>query len=246
LTDFEAAEEVIMPVRIRWPHKPLDRRQPTGDKMKIYLDLTISILTLLTLASGLFFAIYRFGLTRERFTLLRLTVDAKSVYDAGDLVLVAITIHLENKGDTRIDARRERGADGYLYNRGPDTLEHAGTLKIRAVPEEKNPLLFDWYSLPPLQVTTRLVPKDQIVVSTGDLEQINYLDEFQDPEVDYEEVDFWIEPHESYDLTVSAWLRPGIYAAKAYFLGPITRHQEEEYWSCHTLFAVGTPRKSAS
>jgi hypothetical protein len=214
--------------------------------MNQYVDLIISILTLMTLASGLYFAIRRFGLKRERFTFLRVAVEVRSIYDAGDLVLVAITVHMENKGDTRINARRERGKDGYLYNAGPDTCLHAGTLKIRAIPQEKEPLLFDWYSLLPLRVTTRLVPEDQIVVSEADLEQINYLDEFQDPETGYREVDFWLEPRESYDLTISVWLRPGIYAAKVFFLGPITKHQEEEYWSCQTVFTAGTqPRLHA-
>jgi len=207
--------------------------------MMQYINLTISVLTLLTLTSGLYFAIRRWGLKRECFTFLRMTIDAKSIFDAGDLVLVAITVHLENKGDTRIDARIERRDDGYLYNVEPDVCLHAGTLKIRAVPQEKEPLLFDWYSLPPLRTMTRLVPECHLVVAETDLEQINYLDEFQDPEVDYKEVDFWLEPRDSYDLMVSVWLRPGIYAAKAFFLGPKTKHQEEEYWSCQTLFTAG-------
>jgi len=210
--------------------------------MKQSIELTISILDLLILAVGIYFAIRRFGLKRERFTFLRLAIDAKPVYDAGNVVLVALTVHLENKGNTRIDARRKRGADGYLYNVGPDACLHAGTLKIRAVPEERNPLFFDWYSLPPLRVTTRLVPKDLSVVSAAELEHINYLDEFQDPDADYKEVDFWLEPCDSYDLTVSVWFRPGIYAAKAFFLGPIARHGEEEYWSCQTIFTAGACR----
>ncbi|MGD0309876.1 MAG: hypothetical protein ABSC02_11365, partial [Acidobacteriota bacterium] len=137
-----------------------------------------------------------------------------------------------------VNARHEREEGGYLYKEGLDACLHAGTLKIRAVPQEKKPLLFDWYSLPALRVITRLVPEDHLVVSEADLEQINYLDEFQDPETNYREVDFWLEPHESYDLVIPVWLRPGIYAAKAFFLGPVTKHGEEEYWSCQTLFKV--------
>lgn len=110
-----------------------------------------------------------------------------------------------------------------------------------AVPLEKEPLLFDWYSLSPLRAATHLFPRDQLVVAETDLDQINYLDPFQDPDVDYREVDFWLEPRESYDLTVSVWLRPGVYAAKAFFLGPMTKRHEEEYWSCQTLFTADAP-----
>jgi len=209
--------------------------------MKPYIDLIISILTLITLASGLYFAIRRFGLKRERFTFLRVALEARSVCEADDLVLVAITVRLENKGDTRINTRRERRDDGYLYNEAPDTCMHAGTLKIRAVPQESGPVLFDWYSLPPLRMTTRLVPADKPVVSEADLEQINYLYEYQDPKTDYREVDFWLEPHESFDFVIPAWLRPGIYAAKAFFVGPMAKYGEEEYWSCHIVFTAGAP-----
>jgi hypothetical protein len=196
------------------------------------------------LALGVFFgggwALIRYFRERRRFTFLRMAVDARSIYDRADLVLVAITVHLENKGNTRIDARQERGEDGYVYNVVPNTCLHAGTIKIRAVPQGKEPILFDWYSLPALRVISRLVPGDHLVVSESDLEQINYLDEFQDPETDYKEVDFWLEPHESYDLMITVWLRPGVYAAKAFSLGPMTKHNEEEYWSCQTVFTVGT------
>lgn len=185
-------------------------------------------------------ALNRYYEEREHFTFLRMAVDARSIYDRADLVPVAITVHLENKGDTRIDARRERGEDGYVYNVVPDTCLHAGTLKIRTVPQEKEPILFNWYSLPALRVISRSVPGDRLVVSESDLEQVNYLDEFQDPKTGYKEVDFWLEPRESYDLMITAWLRPGVYAAKAFFLGPMTKHTEEEYWSCQTVFTVGT------
>jgi hypothetical protein len=205
--------------------------------MKEYVEVVVSVFTLLTLGSGLYLAVRKFGLAREYFTFLHLTLHTRCIQDAGDLVLIAITVQLENRGDTRIGARRQRGADGYLYNAAPDVCLHAGTLKVRAVPKEKEPLLFDWYSLQPLQVVTRLFPRDELVVSEGTLEQINYLDEYQDPEGGFDEVDFWIEPREQYAQTVFLWLRPGIYAAKAFFLGPMTSHQEEEYWSCQTLYS---------
>ena len=206
-----------------------------------YIDIITSILPLVTTVVALAWAIYRFGLARERWTFVRMSMEVRPVQESAGLVLVAVTVHLENKGNTRVDARQKRSEGGYLYNAGPDTCLHAGTLKIRAVPLEKEPLLFDWYSLQPLRLTTRLVPKEKVIVCEADLEQINYLDEFQDPDTDYREVDFWLEPHESYDLTVPVWLRPGTYAAKAFFLGPVTKHHEEEYWSCQTVFTTKEP-----
>ena len=72
----------------------------------------------------------------------------------------------------------------------------------------------------------------------GDLEQINYLGEYQDPAVNYRDVDFWLEPHETYDQTVPLWLLPGEYAAKAYFLGRKAEHGEEEFWTGTLVFHV--------
>ncbi len=206
--------------------------------MKSYIDLGLSILMFATFAWGLYYGIASFGLKRERSTFLGLTLAAKPICILRDLVLVSITVHVENKGNGRIDARRSSTSDGYLYNDGLDICRHAGTLKLRSVSAQKKPVLFDWYSLPPIQVTTRVVPHDKLVISESDLEQVNYLDEFQDPEVNYDEVDFWLEPHESYEQAVFVWLRPGIYAAKAFFLGKLIKHREEEYWSSQILFSV--------
>jgi hypothetical protein len=72
-----------------------------------------------------------------------------------------------------------------------------------------------------------------------DLEQINYLDDYQDPEGGFKEVHFWLEPKESYELLVTVWLPPGTYAAKAVFLGKEQSHANEEYWSHVCAFTLG-------
>jgi hypothetical protein len=213
--------------------------------MKGYIDLAVSILTLITLASGLYFAILRFGLRRERFTFLSIAVSAKPVCARGSLVLVSLCVHLENKGDRRINTRRKRLRDSNLYNDGFDVCAHAGTLKVRPIPVACEPLLFDWYSLTPMRASLSLVPEEILISEVDDLEQINYLSEFQDPKTAYKEVDCWLEPHESYDPTVPIWLSPGTYAAKAFFLGPETKCGEEEYWSSLTIFSV-EPSASSS
>lgn len=210
--------------------------------MKAYFDIIISLLTLLTLGCGLYFVIRRFGLKRERFASLKIAIDTRVIHVSGEAQLVSVIIRLENKRETRISARRRGRADGFLYNErgGWDQCVHAGTLKIRAVPIEKEPLLFDWYSLKPMSARILHASGEGTKATEEDLEQINYLAEFQDPVENYKEVDFWLEPKESYDLLVPIWLRPGIYAAKALFLGPMTKHQEADYWSHTMLFQVNS------
>ena len=60
---------------------------------------------------GLYFGYKRFGLKREQFTFLDVAVRAKPIHSVQDLVLVSLTVHLENKRDTRITARRSRNND---------------------------------------------------------------------------------------------------------------------------------------
>lgn len=205
--------------------------------MKEILDTIISLMTLVTLASGLYLAIRRFGLKRELFTFLGLTLDATVVKCLNDLLLIAITVHLENRGDRRIEARTSKDMEDptseFLYSDEVDLCKHAGTLKIRSVPNQNRPELFDWYSLEQIK---NISVREGNQETSRDLEQINYLAEYQDPKTDYTDVDFWLEPHERYDLAIMIWLPPGTYAMKAYFLGPETEHREEEYWSCTRVF----------
>jgi len=195
-------------------------------------------MTFLTLATGLYYAIRRFGLKRERFSFLNLTLDAKVMHDLGEVKLVSIVISLENKGETRINARRKRGTKEFLYDDDFDQCMHAGTLKIRPIPIEQEPLIFDWYSLKPMNAKISRGDIEGVNTTEESLEQINYLNEFEDPKDNYREVDFWLEPKESYIVGVPIWLRPGMYCAKAIFLGPRKKYQDDEYWSHTTIFHV--------
>jgi len=203
-----------------------------------YLDLILRLGNFLILATGLFYAILRFGLKRERFSFLNLTLDAKVMHDAGEVKLVSIVISLENRGDTRIKARRKREAKEFLYDDGWDQCMHAGTLKIRPIPIEKEPLFFEWYSLKPMKAKISRRHTEGVNTTEENLEQINYLNEFEDPKVDYREVDFWLEPKESYIGGLPIWLRPGMYCAKVFFLGPRKKYQDDEYWSHTMIFHV--------
>jgi hypothetical protein len=209
------------------------------------LAITISLVTLLATASTLYLAIVRFGLKRERATFLRITVDAAVTAHSGVMALVSVVVRLENKGDTRINARTQKSlkhAAPFLYDDNWDQCEHAGTLKVRSIPTRQAAWTFDWYALPALAGTLeRCTVQDrphQVAPRLGDFEQINYLGEYQDPAGNYQNVDFWLEPHETYDLVVPLWLPPGAYAIKAFFFGQRVEHGEEELWSCTNLLNI--------
>jgi hypothetical protein len=213
--------------------------------MKDGLTIAISVLTLLTLASGLYLAVVRFGLKRERATFLRVSIHTSIVASNSSLALVNVVVCLENKGDTRINARTPRDLEEpgkFLYDDTWDQCEHAGTLKLRPIPLRDTPWVFDWYALAKAPVTIeRCTIADQphdVECRPGDLEQINYLGEYQNSMADFKEVDFWLEPHETYELSVPMWLLPGPYAAKAIFLGQRTEPREEEFWTSTYVFIV--------
>jgi hypothetical protein len=183
------------------------------------VQITIAILTFCILAFGLFFAIYRFGLNRENCTFLNLNIEANVIKHIGDLLLVSINVQLENKGQIRITARRyddiKNNESDFLYKDDIDECKHAGTLKIRSVTNENSEKIFDWYSL-----------------KSSDYEQINYLFDYQDPKIDFKDVDYWLEPNELYTQQITLWIKPGTYFLKAYFLGKLQKYHEDEYWSC--------------
>jgi len=184
-----------------------------------------SVLAALFIGAGIILAFYRFVLRRERFTILTLNIEAKVIKQVENLLLVSITVRLKNKGRNRISARRydalKDKSKENLYEDDVDVCMHAGTLKIRSVPNEKSEREIDWYSLKP-----------------SIFENINYLAEYQDPETSFNDVDFWLEPYDRYNQQIMIWLNPGTYVIKAYFLGKMIDYQEEEYWSCSKLFEL--------
>ena len=194
------------------------------------LRVFISALTFFTLC----LAILRFWLKRERRTFLDLGLSASVIKEAEGSLLVAVTVHLENKGQTRISAGLHNERDPFLYQDDGDECKHAGTLKLHRVSDKCGPLVFDWYSLEPM--TGAAILEDGEEKESADFEQINYIAESDAPEVHYHEVSFRLEPNQAYDFLVPVWLRPGTYAMKAYYIGGITKHGEEEYWSCLGLF----------
>ena len=192
------------------------RETEKSTKLKEVVEVFVGIATFFTVLYGLYTAFKKFKWSREECTFLRIELDAKVIRKVGDLVLATITIRLENKGQTRISARK---TEHLPYDDGFDVCRFPGTLKIRPFPAQDSVNAFDWYSLKPAQ------PADD------DFEQINYLDEFQGPRSKFKESDFWLEPNECSESQVPVWLKPGGYAIKAFFLGKETEPSEEEYWS---------------
>jgi hypothetical protein len=205
--------------------------------MKEYLQATVAIIIAI---STIYFICW---VRREKFTFLNLSLNAKIINQIGDLLLVSIVVLLKNMGKTRISARTRKDIidkhSGFLYGKYDewDKCKHAGTLKIRKVPDSLNVDLFDWYSLPAITNIQSLKDGNQY---ESDFEQINYLEEYEDHITQYQDVYFWIEPKEAYHQEIMVYLKPGIYVLKAVFLVKETEPpNEEEYWSCKKVVNIG-------
>ena len=130
-----------------------------------------SVAQIAALVGGGWWALKRFGLTRESRTFLDLSASARVVDNDDDSALVVITVQMKNIGSARIDAKTERTPDGSIFNDGYDHCLHAPTLKVRRIPEYKMPSQFDWYVLPP--VSADILTLNRHVHEP--LEEINYL-----------------------------------------------------------------------
>lgn len=211
--------------------------------------LLTSILTPISIFISIYYAINKYQkiekareLARESYTFLGISIDTHVINIIDGVALVSITVNLENKGKTRITARTwrdfQKRSGNFLYGENDiyERCKHAGTIKIREVPNDLKVDLFDFYSLTPIT--------DKQCLWGGqpgecDFEQINFLDEYEDPYSNYKEVSFWIEPNESYHPQVMVYLPQGIYVIKAIYLGKVTSPpDEEEYWSCSKLVEI--------
>jgi hypothetical protein len=186
--------------------------------------------------AALAWAMWRFGINRGRFTFLDLDLSASALCANGDLLLVQVTVRLQNRGQTKIQARTREQLTGdktFVHGEEADACKHAGTLKIRRVLESVTPTVFDWYSLSKISGVTILKDGNS---AESDLEQLNYLNEYEDPEQSYNDVHYWLEPRESDNCRVVLWVPAGLYAIKAYFFGKRIDYKEQEYWSCTRVF----------
>lgn len=140
------------------------------------------------------------------------------------LMFVVVTISLKNVGKVMIAAKPKADQDGYVFDDGSDRLRFPCTLELRPVAQAASaPLLIRWYE----QGQAR-------PVSDG----IDVLEEYRDNRSD-NQVDFWMEPGESYHIGVPLKLSLGAYLAKVTFVGA---KNPDDYWSRQFGFAVAAPR----
>ena len=195
------------------------------------------------LSSAALIALYKWVI-ETRQTSLDIIIDAFVLKKIKELALVSIIVHLNNKGVKKVIARTRKDIEFYkdksfLYEDKFDKCNHAGTLKIRRVRDYGQATIFDWYSLDKTNEINWVFDNQPGIMR--DLEQINYLNEYESADADnpYKDVDFWIEPNESYNLELMILLSPGNYAVKAYFLGrELTGVDKTDYWSNTKLFCV--------
>jgi hypothetical protein len=190
------------------------------------------------LVVGGWWALKRFGLTRESRTFLDLSASARVVDGSADSMLVVVTVQMKNIGSARIDPKTTRNPDGSIFNDGYDHCLHAATLKVRRIPDYQAPTQFDWYVLPPMSADIRTLNRHV----HEPLEEINYIADFNEVHEDGSvEPDFWLEPNTSYDASVTLRLAKGTYAIKTFFIGALDSPREQEYWSHMTVFHCDVP-----
>ena len=194
---------------------------------RVVAEAVQSALTALGILAGGVWALYRFGLRRERETALEIDLTyAPTPYD-GDKYLVHFDVTLANKGSVRVAARK---AEKPIYPRDqtpehgsePDTLNYSADLLVRRIPPGipvGAPLR--WWS-----------DANATSPQPGDIEA-DLLDEFEAAG----KTDFWMEPGESQHGFAAIVLEAGTYLAMVTFIGASS---DEEFW--RRVFVVTVPR----
>lgn len=118
------------------------------------------------------------------------------------------------------------------YDPNIETLDFSVSLLLRPIPKPgyfqpfapeagKRDKMFDWFT----EMNAQGKPADLVA-------ELNLIDSF---DVDDEEVNFWIEPGETYHLPVTLLLKPGIYLGLITFIG---HRGEFEMWRRSILLQV--------
>jgi hypothetical protein len=174
--------------------------------------------TAATVVLGGAWALYRFGIQRERETGIGIELSHKTIPYGAGVFLVAFDIALSNKAKVRVRATRERRP---AYKDDWEGLNFGGDLLIRplpsGVPEGSE---IRWFS--------KNAPTSPQV---GDIEA-DLLDEYELNG----ETDFWMEPGETYHLATNVVLRPGGYLCMVTFVGAKSK---QEFW--RRMFLVQVP-----
>jgi hypothetical protein len=174
--------------------------------------------TVAAIIAGGAWALYRFGLTRERETAIATDATYTCRPYEGNY-LVAFDISMENKGHVRVDAKK---CCGPAYKDTAEEVRYSANLLIRRVEGGLAPgQEIHWY---PTAQRPSPMP--------GDIE----IDLLRDHKVNGA-TQFWMEPSEPYHLTSAIVLAPGVYLCVFTFIGDRGTH---EFW--RRVFVVDVPQ----
>jgi hypothetical protein len=184
-----------------------------------------AIVGLAALAGGLW-AVAR--LKRERSDEAAVTIDFSAKTSAlpdNPASLVFLSVMLKNVGKTKIQAKREK-TNGLAFQDKGETLAHACSLQVKRVrPRAHMPhRCLDWF-------------KSDSLEAVANLPEVNLLSEYENPDQN-DEIDFWMEPGEVYELGKALVLGPGIYIGKITF---VASKSDEDFWTRIVQFSVPTP-----
>lgn len=177
------------------------------------------------LAGGLW-ALRRYRLERTAESALTIEITSRSApLPTPGTHLVFLEVTLRNVGKTQITARTRAQGDGKAYRDSVETITNSGTLEIKALGASAAPRAgnLDWFDANSWVPVAGLAPLDM-------------LSEYENPDK-ANEVEFWMEPGESYGLNRSVSLGEGTYLAKFTFIG----NREGDFWT--RLMQVTVPSK---
>jgi hypothetical protein len=209
-----------------------------------YWEIVLQALTLTVTLVAACFAYFRFIANRTLQTRLGIVTTIRSV-PYGKLYLTCFEVKLSNTGTVKLGARKILPPD--KDKRWGEVVPYACSLQVKqlkqGLPEGKGLGWFDPDCGPLSLPTDNGDPKH---------EAQNLLSEYMVTDSKGKDVscDFWMEPGESYKLSVARILAPGHYLGKITFLGQRegfpwcvlqTIHadiDDGEFWSATLVFTV--------
>jgi len=173
-------------------------------------------------------AFYRFALHRIHETALQISPEI-TAYKYGDgLNLVSVDISFKNTGKRKLEAKR-RGKKGetYLpvYEDKYETLNHSVSLQIRKIRSNlQAEQTVEWEFVK---------EKERSETTESVCDEMNLAEVYEDTQP--ENVSFWMEPGESYNMNSTIVLPAGKYLGMVTFVGDRT---DSEFWRRVFAFEV--------
>lgn len=195
------------------------------ENLKGIVGILKDIVVMAAAVVGGLWAWNRFKRERTDEAAIEMELTTKST-PVGNVHLVFFTVHLANKGKTKIEAKTELNKGGWVFDDGPEQLRYPCSLQIRYIDPTRatRQESLDWFEGGPWQ---------DMKVYRG-LMEINILLEYQNPKKN-ERIEFWMEPGETYRLGVPVILPAGAYVAKLTFVAA----DQEQNWLDGFLSRIG-------